>query len=379
MTGGSPPGSLTPMGPGVEFDRIRGFLTGMVAHPHVRVGPGDDGAVLDSGIVLSTDLSVEGIHFRLDWITLEEVGWRAAAAAMSDLGAMGARPLGALVSVAVPAPGNAADLLMGGVRQLLDAMDTPLLGGDLTRSPGPVLIDVTVVGETKAPLLRSGARPGDELWVTGRDHGAPHAALEAWLAGKTPSPLARHAFARPVPRILEARWLAAHRTPTAGLDLSDGIASDAGHLAAASGVCVHLDGAALLSVAYRGAADAFDAISHDAIDPDLNRALFGGEGYEILFTLPPQAERGWVEEFEERFHLPVTRIGRVTEGSGVVLHSEEGAPPRSLKGGGWDHFSLGATPGPDLGPDLGSGPDLAEDGSNPEHTTNQASHVRDNF
>lgn len=324
--------SAPQLGPGAEFDRIRGFLKGAKVPAHVWVGPGDDAAVLDSGIVLSTDLSMEGVHFRFDWLTPEEVGWRAAAAAVSDLAAMGARPLGALVSVAVPAPGTLADALMAGVRDLLDAFGMPLLGGDLTRSLGPALLDVVVVGETQTPLLRSGARVGDGVWVTGSIHGAPQAALEAWLKGEAPSDSARACFARPRPRVLEARWLMDRRIPTAGLDLSDGLSGDAGHLAAASGVQIELDGRALQPCAHVEPTDPTPTTA-------LHRALFGGEGYELFLTIPPQRAQGWVEEFEEQFDLSMTRVGTVRPGSGVVWIPAEGGAPRPLDQGGWDHFA----------------------------------------
>jgi thiamine-monophosphate kinase len=323
------PGSL---GPGVEFDRIRGFLAGLTLPPHVRVGPGDDGAVLDSGVVLSTDLSVEGVHFRLDWLTPEEVGWRATAAAVSDLAAMGARPLGVLVSLGVPAPGTLADPIMAGVRALCDAMEAPLLGGDLTRSPGPVIVDVSVVGTAPIPLLRSGARPGDAVFVTGGNHGAPDAALSRWIAGESPTPEARVAFARPRPRTREALWLMARGIPTAGLDLSDGIASDAAHLAAASACAVELDGEALLRVSHREDPE-------ESPERVLRRALVGGEAYELLFTAPPLENGGWVEEFAASFDLSVTRVGSVAAGAGVFLRPPGGGPLRSLEGGGWDHFA----------------------------------------
>jgi thiamine-monophosphate kinase len=323
-------GERTPtLGPGVEFDRIRGFLEGRASADHVRVGPGDDAAVLAHGIVLSSDLSMEGVHFRLDWMDPVEAGFRATAAALSDLAAMAARPLGVLASVAVPAPGTLATSLMAGVREATQTAGTVLLGGDLTRSSGPAVVDVMVVGHTLSPLLRTGARPGDELWVTGTV-GASTAAVEAWLAGRTPAPEARQAHVRPVPRLAEGVWLLEALGARAGLDLSDGIAGDAGHLAAASGVRVILEGQAVVSVAHREPGEEESRA--------LARALHGGEDYELLVALPPGAGAARVEEFRQRFDLSLTRVGKVVAGEGVRLRPLGGGSPVPLSRGGWDHF-----------------------------------------
>jgi thiamine-monophosphate kinase len=325
------------LGSGPEFDRIRGFLRDLAAAPGVRVGPGDDAAVLDDGTVLSTDLSVEGVHFRLDWISPVDAGRRAAAAALSDLAAMAARPVGLLASVAAPPPGTLADALMEGVREAAEAAGAPLLGGDLTRAPtgGPSLVDVVVVGRTSRPLLRSGARPGDRLWVTGR-LGAAAAAVEAWARGEEPDPAAARAFRDPRPRIAEARWIRDRLGATAGLDLSDGIGGDAGHLAAASGVGVELDGDALLALAHRTGAPADD--DRAALD----RALHGGEDYELLVALPESLVPSGVEEFRRRFDLSLSPVGRVVPDPGVRLRPPGGGDLVPLRRGGWDHFAPGA-------------------------------------
>lgn len=326
------------LGPGREFDRIRRILAQgatpadrrAMDEAGVLVGPGDDAAVLSDGLVLSTDLAVEGIHFNLDWITPEEAGARATAAALSDLAAMAATPRGLLVSLAVPAPGSMAEVVMTGVRAMATAHGAPLLGGDLTRSPGPLLLDVVAVGQAGVPLLRGGARPGDELWVTGT-LGAAAAAVEAWKAGRRPDPGARARFARPTPRLAESRWLQDVAGATAGLDLSDGLGGDAAHLAAASGVGVVLSGGALLEVSHRGGESSPAAA--------LARALHGGEDYELAVALPPGLERQRVEEFTRRFDLSLTRVGRIVEVPGVFLEPLTGGPPVPLTRGGWDHFA----------------------------------------
>ncbi len=314
------------LGPGGEFQTIRSFLAALPAAPGVRVGPGDDAAVLDGGIALSTDMAVEGVHFRFDWVTPAEAGYRACAAALSDLAAMAAHPVGVLVSLAVPGPGGAASLpIMGGVRELLDALQVPLLGGDLTRSPGPVVIDVVAVGRAEHPLLRRGARPGDELWVTGR-LGAAAAAVAQWERGLEPPPELRERFVRPTPRLAEARHLASALGASAGLDLSDGLAGDGGHLAAASGVGLVID--------------AWRIPLHPAVASEgPGIALHGGEDFELLVTIPPDHPGAEVENFRERFDLSLTRIGTVEPGRGLRIRDVPGGEPRRPERGGWDHFN----------------------------------------
>ncbi len=313
------------MAPGGEFDLIRRFLAEEGELPaDVRVGPGDDAAVLHRGTVLSSDLSVEDVHFRRDWITDVEIGYRAAAAALSDLAAMAAEPVGLLVSVAAPR-GGAVDLeaVHSGVRAAASDVGAAVLGGDLSRSPGPLVLDVTVVGCTDWPVLRSGARPGDEVWVTGT-LGAAAAAVRVWEGGQQPGPDLREAFARPTPRIAEARCLAEREVPHALIDVSDGLAGDAGHLAAASDVRIVLE-AARIPVAEAAATNA---------EEGLEFALHGGEDYELCFTTSP--DRVDAQDFVDRFGLRVTRVGRVEEGAGVWLERDGGV--ERLERGGYDHL-----------------------------------------
>ncbi|MDH4044434.1 MAG: thiamine-phosphate kinase, partial [Gemmatimonadota bacterium] len=234
MTGGT-----LPLGPGGEFDRLRAVFRHL--SPRLR-GVGDDAALITvDGVRLafSCDLAVEGRHFRLEWLTATEVGWRACAAALSDLAAVAAEPLGVLAAVGVPdgLDGEFLQWLMDGIVRAAGAAGAELWGGDLVRAP-QVTIDVTVVGRAERAVRRRGARPGDGLWVTGQ-LGAPRAAVAAWEAGLHPAPGLRERFAHPVPRIAESWWLRDHGA-TAMIDLSDGLVGDAGHLAAASGVRVEI-------------------------------------------------------------------------------------------------------------------------------------------
>jgi len=319
------------LGPGVEFDRIRGILGGMPPHgPDVRLGPGDDACVLADGWVISTDLTVEGVHFRLDWIGADEAGYRAAAAGLSDLAAMAAEPVGVLVSIAAPGNGGLAEQAMEGVKEAARVCGASLLGGDLTRSPGPLVIDIVSVGRAADPLLRSGALAGDELWVTGHLGGA--AAAAALWQGRVSVPRAlRQAFSAPQPRLAEARWLRAVGV-RAGLDLSDGIAGDAGHLASASQQRIILE---------EGSLPLHPALAELTLPPEvtgLSLALHGGEDYELLVAAPAGLLAPRVEEFARQFDLALSRVGRVAPGEGVFLETVAPGPARRLERGGYDHF-----------------------------------------
>lgn len=315
------------LGPGGEFDLIRRFVgAGEAHHPAVRLGPGDDAAVLDGGWVLSTDLTVEDVHFRRSWINAEEVGWRATAAALSDLAAMAAEPVGVLVSMAFPREGSLdVDAVQRGVRAAAASVGASVLGGDLSRSPGPLVLDLTVVGRAAEPVSRAGARPGDELWVTGR-LGASAAAVLLWRAGQAPAPRLRTAFARPEPRVQAALALSRAGVLRALVDVSDGLAGDAGHLAAAGGVKVVLERERVPLA--EGAAEALGPSGA------LEAALHGGEDYELCFAAPP----GGVDAaaLEPTAGVALTRVGRVEAGSGVWLEEAEGSSARLLRGG-YDH------------------------------------------
>lgn len=292
------------LGPGAEFDLIRRFLavSGGDLPREIVVGPGDDAAVLAAHpLAVSSDLSIEGVHFQRDWLSAEEIGGRAASAALSDLAAMAARPVGILLSIAT-APADAfgfTQRVVHGAVAAARALDARLLGGDLTRSPGPLILDVVVLGEAAHPLRRHGARAGDQIWVTGR-LGAPAVAVRAWLAGADPAADARERFARPIARTREALWLRQNADLTAGIDLSDGLAGDLPHIAAASGVGILVDRAAV--PVHPAAADAVEL------------ALSGGEEYELCVAAPPGALEPVVAAFEARFDVPLTRIGEVVEG-----------------------------------------------------------------
>ncbi|MBI4545748.1 MAG: thiamine-phosphate kinase [Gemmatimonadetes bacterium] len=326
------------LGAGAEFDLIRRFLAagaesgeGGPTANQLLVGPGDDCAVLAGGLVVGADLAVEGVHFRRDWLSPKEIGYRAAAASLSDLAAMAAQPLGILVALAVPpedVPEPATEI-MAGARTAAWEAGAMLLGGDLTASPGPLVLDVVVLGRAEPPVLRAGARPGDELWVTG-ELGTAAAAVRAWRRGRPPPPAARLAFARPRPRIREARWLAQQGVLHALIDLSDGLAGDAAHMAAAGGVAIVLDPevlpvSACLSEEVSAAQEIWEL------------ALGGGEDYELCFAAPAGRVAPLVGEFEREFGVRLSAVGEVRAGSGVVVPGKEGrTEPLRVKG--FRHF-----------------------------------------
>jgi thiamine-monophosphate kinase len=307
------------LGAGAEFDRIESIWRRLGDRARAV---GDDCAIVEVGgarLAIGTDLAVEGRHFRVGWLSHYEAGWRAGAAALSDLAAVAAEPNGVLVSLGVPAEWPAAfvDDLMDGVGAVAESVGARVWGGDLIQCD-PAVIDVVVIGTVASPVMRSGACVGDGVWVTG-SLGGPVAALRAWEAGVEPEKTARARFALPRPRVREARWLREHGA-TAMIDISDGLVGDAGHMAASSENRVVLQCERV--PVHPGAAGPRDA-------------LVGGEEYELLVTLPASADARLGEEFEEEFDLPLSRIGGIESGGGVRL-LEDGSPVELPAG--YSHF-----------------------------------------
>ncbi len=313
------------LGPGREFDLIRSMCADHPLSREVRVGPGDDAAVLEGGWVVCTDMAVEDVHFRRSWMSDEEVGHRAALAAISDIAAMAATPVALLLSVAAPVEGVDLAALSRGVQSAASKSRACVVGGDVSRSTGSLVIDVVAMGRVESPVQRTGAEPGDEIWVTGALGGAA-AAVRAWEGGSEPRPEFRSAFVAPALRVDVALALVEHEIVDAMIDLSDGLAGDIGHIAAASGVAAHLE------------ADRVPVAPHIVDDHGaseaLDLALFGGEDYELCFVSDPGVVD--VDYFASRFGVRLTRVGTVAHGEGVWLH-EGGEEPRRLRGG-FDHW-----------------------------------------
>lgn len=304
------------LGPGREFDVIRELLDTWGPR---AVGIGDDAAVLSvargDALVASVDAVVEGRHFRPGWLTPRQLGYRAVAAALSDIAAMAARPVGVLIAIAAP-PDLRGQLreIAAGIGEAVDFARTHVVGGNLTAA-NELSITTTVLGSAFDPLTRSGARAGDHVYVTGRLGGVA-AALHALDAG-APVEAFCHRFVRPIPRLAEARWLA-DRGATAAIDVSDGLVADMRHLATASGASVELEGRDV---------PCFPGVP-------LTIALQSGEEYELLVTGP---ETLAVEDFERRFGLPLTRIGRFVRGVAGAIDLR-GVAVANIAG--HDHFSV---------------------------------------
>lgn len=305
---------VVPLGPGAEFEAIRRMAERWGTR---ATGLGDDAAILrvprGDSLVVSTDTAVEGRHFKRDWLSPREIGYRALAAALSDLAAMAAQPIGALVAFTVPDTWR-DDLLQlaDGVGDAVDLVETHIVGGNLSGG-NELSITTTVIGAAFQPLRRSGARVHDRVYVTG-ELGGPAEAVRRLSSGQ-PAGEFRSRFARPVPRLAEARWLV-DCGATAGIDVSDGLIADLRHVAAASGVAIDIDDGRIPR--FEGA--------------DATSAMHGGDEYEIIVTSPNEIDR---DEFHRRFGVQLSDIGRVVgPGSDVTVRGA-----RVANAAGYDHFS----------------------------------------
>ena len=308
----------------------------------VALGIGDDCAVLRPGageeVLVTTDMLLEGRHFRRDTHSAESVGHRCLARGLSDIAAMGGRPVAAFLSLALPQATLAGDAgrawvegFLDGMRALAMRLSVPLAGGDTAEAPGDaVMADMVLVGSVPrgTALRRSGARSGDRLFCTGALGGAA-AELRSLLRGD-PAGEAEHPQLFPEPRLRIGELLRQKKVATAAIDVSDGLSTDLRHLCRASGVRAEVwDGA--LPV-HRLAAELDDADRMQAV-------LSGGEDYELLFAAPgigriPRRLAGVVVTEIGRF-LPV-EAGMPT----VMLVGEEGG--RELEAQGWEHFVRGS-------------------------------------
>jgi len=292
--------------------------------PGVALGIGDDAAVLEppagKSLVWTVDAQFEGVHFRREWMTLADVGWRSFVAAASDLAAMGALPWCALSALSLPAGFADAELdaLAGGQADAARAVGCPIVGGNLSRA-GELSITTTLLGTCDRAVARRGALPGDGVWIAG-EPGLAGAGLRA-LSESVRDPrvdAAVVAFRRPRVRI--ASGIALSLTAHAAIDLSDGLAIDAHRLARASDVALVLDERALLA----HAGDAVRAAALALGRPLVDLILHGGEDYALLAT-------GTVPI------LGFERIGEIRRGEGLWLRGSAGE--RALEPRGFDHFA----------------------------------------
>lgn len=318
-----------------EFDLIARIA-------HRLVGAGDDAAVLELAgcrVVLAVDALVEGRHFRRDLSSMADVGWKAVAANVSDLAAMGpVRPRAALVALLRPPelPAEDVEALYDGMAEAAAEWGLDLVGGD-TCGAGELSVSVTVLGELEGePVWRSGARPGDRVVVVGA-LGRAAAALAEVAAGVDPDPVLLGAHRRPRALLEAARVLAGHGA-TALIDVSDGLGRDLGHVCRASGVKARVVWSALPATARAPAAAA-----RAGSDP-VALVCGGGEDYALLATLPAGQAELAVAEAARLEGVPAAVVGEVVESDtsgpvvGLIL---DNGTVRDIGALGWDHFAAG--------------------------------------
>ncbi len=304
-------------------------------------GPGDDAAVIylgpDRALLFCIDTVTEAVHFRRDISTPFDIGWKSVAVNLSDIAAMGGKPTHVIISICAPGDTEAEAFyrIVEGALECSKEFGARLVGGDTTESP-VISITGAALGEMPdglSPVLRSGARPGDAVMVTGRLGEAELGRRMAADALELESHLVlRHR--RPIPRVEEG-IKAARLGATAMIDISDGLLLDAGRLAASSGVRIEID---IDRIPIPDGSEGEESVVEDSAREGqaLRAALVGGEDFELLFTIPDELADSAVESWGSA-RLPITRIGRVTEGAGVGLFPEDRIPP-NLRGGGWEHF-----------------------------------------
>jgi len=305
----------------------------------LTVGIGDDAAVAapERGAleILTTDALVESIHFDRRLSSPADVGWKALAVNLSDVAAMGGTPRLALLSLGIPDAMSAAEIdeLVGGFLALAGNAGVTLAGGNITRSPGPLFVDVTVTGfaRPRSVLTRGGGRAGDDLYVTGTIGGAA-AGLSWWQQRGAPidgmdACVARHR--RPEPRVRVGALLGRNRAASACMDLSDGLADAVRQIAGASGTGAEVD-AALLPIP----AAAREWFFSTGVDPAAAAAA-GGDDYELLFAVPRRWRGRLATVIRQSRGVPVTRIGSLTKEPDIVLKRGAAAEPLPA---GFVHF-----------------------------------------
>jgi thiamine-monophosphate kinase len=308
-----------------EFELIRRLTRNLPTNESVVVGAGDDCAVLDAGadgqlLLFKTDAVVESIHFTKETAP-EKIGRKALARCLSDIAAMAGTPTAALVTIGLPRKLEVEFLekVYAGLNALATRHGVAVVGGETTNNPEHLLISIALIGFVPRGkvLLRSGAKAGDAIFVTGELGGA--------LAGK-------HLDFEP--RLAEARWLADHFSVHALMDVSDGLAGDLRHILKASGVGAELLKRAIpVSRAAKGIAN-----RGDAAKPAFVAALTDGEDFELLFTVASRDAVPLLDAWKKEFSsLRLSCIGKIVAGEGIRLRDETGVRPFTAHG--YVHFS----------------------------------------
>ncbi len=307
------------------------------------IGIGDDAAFIppnSRGILISQDMLVENLHFRGDWMTPEQLGEKAVAVNVSDIAAMGGTPLALLTSLSVPGPLDVdwVESLYRGIAKALDRYGVVLIGGDTVGSQDRITLDVTVLGEPgpSGPILKTGARPGDRLFVSGR--------LGASYAGFM---LLSHGTTWPSTVVAERSVLMAHITPIARVkvgqqlgtwahaltDISDGLVAELEEITRFGRIgAVIFEDRLPIDAATKVIAERF------ASDPT-HFALYGGEDYELLAAIPP-SRVAEVQEIEARTGVVMTEIGVITETPGIRMAPSEGEAEHVIQGKIYNHFPV---------------------------------------
>ena len=305
--------------------------------------------------LVTTDFSLEGVHFRREWHPPDSVGHRCLARGLSDIAAMGGIPRAAFLSLALPAelPQSWVDKFIAGLLKLASLYSVSLAGGDTAQSLDGILADIIVLGSVPAgkAILRSGARPGDFIYVTGT-LGSAVAALNQLRDGRKLRPRSHPKHFYPEPRVAVGQFLREKKLASAMIDISDGLSTDLGHICEESGT-----GAVVYAEALPSASAGFQdhrlvsghgfsrAIRHSimtrALAPEgnprerqmLSLALHGGDEYELLFSARPERIIP-----KQMAGVPITRIGEILSGKQITLATADGKT-HPLKPAGWEHFA----------------------------------------
>jgi len=305
------------------IDRIRRTARG---NRSVGTGIGDDCAVLrlprSHEALVTTDFSLEDVHFRREWHPSDSVGHRCLARGLSDIAAMGGVPRAAFLSLALPPdlPQKWVDQFVAGLLKLAKRYSVPLAGGDTAQSPAGILADIVVLGSAPAgkAILRSGAKPGDLLYVTGA-LGSSSSALNRLRDGEKLKPKSHPKHFYPEPRIAIGQFLREKKLASAMIDISDGLSTDLAHICDESKVGAVVYGNSL-------------PMANGLGDGGLQLALHGGEEYELLFTAKPGRRIP-----KEIGGVPITRIGEMVREKQMKLAQPDGTA-MILRSAGWQHF-----------------------------------------
>jgi thiamine-monophosphate kinase len=308
-----------------EFELIATLVKSLPTNETVVAGAGDDCAVLDFGVpaklfLFKTDAVVQGIHFTSE-TPPEKVGRKALARCLSDFAAMAGAPSAALVTIGLPEnfDANLVRKIYDGMNALAKKYNVAIVGGETTTNPGGIFISIALLGTVARgkQILRSGAKIGDAIFVTGELGGS--------LSG-------RHLDFEP--RIPEAQWLTENFPTHAMIDLSDGLAGDLRHVAAASGV-----GAELLKSAIPvSRAAKLQAQTSSSAKPPIAAALTDGEDFELLFTLAARDAVKLLDAWKKKFpKLKLSCIGKIVAGHEIILHDKTGS--HKLSAHGYVHFA----------------------------------------